>query len=150
MAGVVNATFAAGTLTITAVDDLTPAGLAGGLNDQSVSLVGGAAGLVTVAGLAGTTVTGGTSFAGVNAIKLDMKLGNDSVQLQSVLIFGGLTYLGGDGASRIVDLKAGGDQILDPILSEIGWNGSPVIQPMDPRHFNTRFDWWDDALRLNH
>ena len=33
----------------------------------------------------------------------------------------------GFGKEGIVDLKAGGDQILDPILSEIGWNGSPVI-----------------------
>lgn len=101
LAGVVNVTFASGTLTITGVDDLTPAGFAGGLNDQSVSLVGSAAGLVTVSGLAGTTVNNGGTFAGVTAIKLDMKLGNDSVQLQSVFIFGSLTYLGGDGDNRI-------------------------------------------------
>ena len=33
----------------------------------------------------------------------------------------------GFGKNGIIDLKTGGDQILDPITSEIGWNGSPVI-----------------------
>jgi quinoprotein glucose dehydrogenase len=31
------------------------------------------------------------------------------------------------GKDGIIDLKAGGDQIIDPILGEIGWNGSPVV-----------------------
>ena len=33
----------------------------------------------------------------------------------------------GFGVNGIVDLKAGGDQVLDPILAEIAWNGSPVV-----------------------
>ena len=33
----------------------------------------------------------------------------------------------GFGNNGIVDLKAGGDQVLDPILAEIAWNGSPVV-----------------------
>ena len=67
-AGVANVTFAAGTLTITAVDDLTPAGITGGLNNQSVQLNGGGAGIVSVVGNSGTTLTGAVgTFNGVTA-----------------------------------------------------------------------------------
>lgn len=101
LAGVVNASFSAGTLTITAVDDLTPVGIEGGLNNQNVVLTGGAAGVVTVAGANATTVNGAGTFSGVTAIKFDMKLGNDGAVLNSVVISGGVTYLGGDGNNSL-------------------------------------------------
>lgn len=56
--GVVNATFAAGTLTLTGVDDLSQNGVLNGLSDQSIQLIGNGQGLVTVRGLEGTVVNG--------------------------------------------------------------------------------------------
>lgn len=101
-AGVANVTFAAGTLTITGVDDLTPAGIAGGLNEQSILLAGGAVGVVSVLGQDATTVNGAGIFTGVTAIKLDLKLGNDGAELRSVNITGALTFLGGDGGNVLL------------------------------------------------
>lgn len=101
LAGVVNASFSGGTLTLTAVDDLTPIGIQGGLNDQEVLLTGAAAGVVTVAGVNGTIVNGAGVFTGVTAIKIDMKLGNDIAVLNSVSITGAATFLGGDGNNTL-------------------------------------------------
>ena len=33
----------------------------------------------------------------------------------------------GFGNNGIIDLKQGNDQLIDPILGEVGWNGSPVV-----------------------
>lgn len=100
LAGTAIVTQSGGTLTITGVDDLTPAGITGNLNDQVITIVGGAAGAVTVAGV-GTTVTGAGFYSGVTAIKFDLKLGNDQATLTNVLITGALTYLGGDGNNTL-------------------------------------------------
>ncbi len=100
LAGTAIVTQSGGTLTITGVDDLTPAGITGNLNDQVITIVGGAAGAVTVAGV-GTTVTGAGFYSGVTAIKFDLKLGNDQATLTNVLITGALTYLGGDGNNNL-------------------------------------------------
>lgn len=107
LAGVANATFSAGTLTITGVDDLTTAAVTGGTNNQNVTLTGGGAGIVTVAGVA-TTVNGAGTFTGVTAIKIDLKLGNDIATLTNIAITGGLTYLGGDGDNQLT-LNGGGN-----------------------------------------
>lgn len=101
LAGTAIVTQSGGTLTITGVDDLTPAGITGNLNDQVITIVGGAAGSVTVAGV-GTTVTGAGFYSGVTAIKIDLKLGNDQATLTNVLITGALTYLGGDGNNNLI------------------------------------------------
>ena len=101
LAGTAVVTQSGGTLTITGVDDLTPAGITGGLNNQVITIVGGGAGSVTVAGV-GTTVTGAGFYSGVTAIKFDLKLGNDQATLTNVQITGALTYLGGDGNNNLI------------------------------------------------
>ena len=98
LAGVVNVAFAAGTLTITGVDNLTQAGIVGLLNDQEIQMTGGAPGQVTVAGLGGETVNGGGTFNGVTNIKVDLKEGSDFLFVKGTLtLTGGLTFLGGNG-----------------------------------------------------
>lgn len=101
LAGTVNVTFSGGTLTITAVDDLSPAGVLGGLNDQELLLQGGVAGTVQILALDGETINGGTVFSNVVNLKLDMKQGEDFVDLSGVRITGALTYLGGEGDSAL-------------------------------------------------
>lgn len=107
LAGVANATFSGGTLTITGVDDLTAAAVTGSTNNQQITLTGGGAGVVTVAGVA-TTVNGAGTFTGVTTIKIDLKLGDDTATLTNISITGGLTYLGGDGDNRLT-LDSGGN-----------------------------------------
>src|SRR5262245_32720810 len=98
-ANLVSTAFAAGTLTITGLDDLTTAGVQAGNNDQVVIVNGGAAGVVNLT-LGGTSVFAPGSlagFTGVKTIKLDMRLGNDVVTVNNVNITGDLTFLGGNG-----------------------------------------------------
>ena len=73
------------------------------MNNQSVNLAGdGVVGDVTVFSLSGTTLTGAAGpFTGVTAIKLDMKLGDDSATVVGVRITGALTFLGGDGNNTL-------------------------------------------------
>src|SRR5206468_13123847 len=69
-AGVVNATFAAGVLTITGVDDLTDVNITN-KNRQNISLDGAGANNITVTANNGETGTAftGSPFNGVNSIR---------------------------------------------------------------------------------
>src|SRR5262245_47932836 len=101
-AGVVNATFAAGVLTITAVDDPTDVNLTN-TNHQNITLDGAAANNFTVianSGETGTAITG-SPFNGVTSIKLVMGLGNDTVTITDVKLAGAVTFLGGSGNNTL-------------------------------------------------
>lgn len=140
LAGTAIVTQSGGTLTITGVDDLTPAGITGLLNNQEITITGGGAGTVTVAGV-GTTVTGAGLYSGVTAIKIDLKLGDDIATLTNVQITGVLTYLGGDGnndltlngasghtyGSIVVTNGDGGDEIRLTGTGDLSVTGAVTI-----------------------
>jgi hypothetical protein len=101
-AGIVNATFAAGVLTITAVDDLTDVNITHS-NDQNITLDGAGANNVSV--IANNAETGtaftGSPFNGVTSIKLVMGLGNDKVTITDAVLTGGVTFQGGSGNNTL-------------------------------------------------
>jgi len=96
-ANTVNAVFSAGTLTITAADDL--AVIANNHND--ITLTGNGAGTFKITGN-GTSITGGTDFTGVTNIIVKMGLGNDYVRFNSTDLAGKLTVQGGDGYNHLI------------------------------------------------
>src|SRR5262245_31787361 len=93
-AGVVTTAQVGSVLTITGVDDLTKTGVLAGNNDQSITVTGAGAGAVNIAGVGGTIISGSTSFTGITDIKLDMRLGNDTVTATGVNLTGNVTFLG--------------------------------------------------------
>src|SRR3954451_22966111 len=97
-AGVVNATFAAGVLTLTAVNDPADVNVTN-TNHQNITLDGAGGNTITVtanSGETGTAFTGGP-FAGVTSVKLVMGLGDDTVTLTDAVVAGTVTFLGGSG-----------------------------------------------------
>jgi len=104
-AGNVNVTFAAGVLNINAVDDLTGAGILAGNNNQQIVIQGTGAGSFDVTGEPGTKINGvdGGKFskAGVTAINVNMKLGNDRVSVFGADLSGKLSIIGGAGNDEV-------------------------------------------------
>ena len=102
LAGTTAVTFAAGTLTLTSVDDFTQAGVVAGKNNNVIVLTGTGAGIVTVSG-AGETFSGAGAglFNGVTKITVTAKDGNDTVTFTNVSITGLATVLGGDGNNTL-------------------------------------------------
>lgn len=101
-AGVVNATFAAGVLTLTALNDPTDVNITR-TNHQNITLDAAGANTITVTandGETGSAFTGGP-FAGMTAIRLVMGLGNDTVTLTDAALTGTVTFLGGSGNNRL-------------------------------------------------
>src|SRR5262249_39223792 len=94
-AGTLTTTFAAGLLTITAADSATVAAN----NNQDINVMGTGPGVFSLSGNGGETFAGAGAgpFVGVANIKLDMKLGNDTVTVTTAQLSGALTFLGGDG-----------------------------------------------------
>ena len=107
-AGVVNATFAAGVLTITGVDDLTDVNVTN--QESSEHHPGWGRGQqhyrARELGETGTAFTGGP-FNGVTSIKLLMGLGNDTVTITDSTLAGGITFLGGSGDNTLNIDRAG-------------------------------------------
>ena len=102
LAGTVNVAFLNGALTLTALDDLTQAGVLGLKNDNVIVLTSSAPGVVTLSGVGETFALAGTGpFNGVTSIKLDLKEGNDSVTLSAINVSGALTVLGGEGNTSV-------------------------------------------------
>lgn len=101
-AGVVNATFAAGVLTITAIDDPTDVAITN-TNHQNITLDGAGANNFTVTANnleTGTAITG-IPFSGVTSIKFIMGVGDDTVTITDAVLTGAVTYLGGSGDNRL-------------------------------------------------
>src|SRR4051812_42566967 len=73
-ANLVSTAFAAGTLTISGLDDITAAGVLAGNNDQVVTVTGAGSGVFDITLGGGSAFSGGslTHFTGVTTIKLDM------------------------------------------------------------------------------
>ena len=97
-AGVVNATFAAGVLTITAVDDPADVNITN-TNHQNITLDGAGTNNLTVTANnleTGTAITG-SPFTGVTSIKFVLGLGDDRVIITDAVLTGAVTYLGGSG-----------------------------------------------------
>src|SRR3954468_9618100 len=101
-AGVVTATFAAGVLTLTALNDPTDVNLTNA-NHQNITLDGAGGNTITVIandGETGSAFTGGP-FGGMTAIRLVMGLGNDTVTLTDAALAGTVTFLGGSGDNHL-------------------------------------------------
>ncbi len=84
-AGVVTTSQIGTTLVVTGIDDMTPAGVSGGLNNQAVIITGTGLGSITVAGDLGTTINGQTNFSGIDNIRFSMGFGNDTALVTSTI-----------------------------------------------------------------
>src|SRR5262245_17903182 len=102
-AGTVHATLFPGMLTLTGIDKTAQADVLAGLNDQHISITGTGPGSFTIAGVGGTTIDGLPSIAvsKVNNLRIDLRLGDDVVDVNSASLSGNLTYLGGSGDDSI-------------------------------------------------
>ena len=113
LAGTINVAFLNGALTLTAVDDLTQAGVVGLKNDNVIVLTSSAPGVVTLSGAGETfALAGAGPFNGVTSIKLDLKEGNDQVTLSAINMSGAVTILGGEGDTSVAGGGAPGSLIV--------------------------------------
>lgn len=112
--GTVTGVLTRGTLTLTAADDL----LSGvpGLNNQNITLDGGAGNTITVIGMDGETGSGIGTFSNVSKIKLVMGLGDDLVTVKNTNLPDTLTFLGGDGANTLALDGAAGPNTLASVV----------------------------------
>ncbi len=123
-AGLVTAVQSSGLLAIAGLDDLSPAGVTGGLNDQEILIAGTGAGSFDVSVVNGTQFQGTAattlSFSGVTAIKLDMRQGNDIVTVNNANLSGDLSFLGGNGNDSLVIGGAAGNQSFGSVTIKNG------------------------------
>jgi len=154
LAETINVAFLNGALTLTAVDDLTQAGVVGLKNDNVIVLTSSAPGVVTLSGAGETFALAGVGpFNGVTSIKLDLKEGNDQVTLSAINMSGAVTILGGEGDTSVAG--AGADQVdieqlnlgtetrLEKSFTVNGGAGADVInigRDSDPHDFARFFD----------
>lgn len=104
-AGQVTAGVFGGILAVTGLNDINPAAINLGVNNQVVAVNGTGSGGFDVFVLNGTTFTGTglakLHFAGVSAIQLDLGLGNDTVVVTNAI-----------GVSRVVVFAGAGDDTI--------------------------------------
>jgi hypothetical protein len=119
-AGIINSSYSSvtKTLTLIAVNDLTPGNAT--LNHQDITISGtGTAGSFTIGANDGETINGvaagAATISNVKNIKLVMGLGNDTVVIENAELTGLITFLGGDG-DNFLDINAnGGDNALGTV-----------------------------------
>jgi hypothetical protein len=100
----IQASFAAGILTIKTVDQFAEAAVLAGDNNQNFQIIGTGPGNVTLHKSGATNINGAAAdlpFAGVTSIVINLKEGNDFVTCKVLDIAGDFTYNGGDGGNTL-------------------------------------------------
>src|SRR5262245_20034976 len=121
-AGTVHANLFGGLLTLSGIDKTAQAEVLAGLNDQHISITGTGPGSFTVAGVAGTTIDGLPSItvSKVNTIRLNLRLGDDVVDVNSATLSGNLTFLGGSGDDSITFGTVAGNHTFGSVTLDLG------------------------------